>query len=230
MKVKAVLFDLGETLVRIWTPEIVFKRILDSLGVDRPVEEIREALARTDEQFNSPGYRSLYGKTPYQEYWGMWSSTVLKNLGIPGYERLAGEIVARWFEHADCEAYPDAEETLVKLRRMGLKTGLVSTGYEKDVYAILEKSGLQKELFDVIVGADTIGMVKPHPEAFNHALEKLRVKPEEALFIGDKTDDDYMGAEGAGITPILIRREAGGTSKASGLRTVTSLREIFQFI
>ncbi|MEM3957187.1 MAG: HAD family hydrolase [Thermoproteota archaeon] len=230
MKIKAVLFDLGETLVKIWVPEIVFKRVLDSLGIDRTIEEVREALARADEQFNSPSYRSLYGKIPYQEYWGLWDSTVLKHLGIPGYERLVGEISARWFEHADCEAYPDAEETLVKLRRMGLKIGLVSTGYEADIYAILRKAGLEKKLFDVIVGADTIGRVKPHPEAFKHALERLGVKPEEALFIGDRIDDDYRGAEGVGITPILIQRKTCETSKSSSLRTVTSLSEIFQFI
>ncbi len=98
----------------------------------------------------------------------------------------------------DCEAYPDAEETLVKLRRMGLKTGLVSTGYEADVYAILGKTGLRKELFDVIVRADTMGRAKPHPEDFRHALEKLGVEPEEALFIGDKVDDDYRGGRGSG--------------------------------
>ncbi len=230
MKVKTVLFDLGETLVKIWVPEIVFKRVLYSLGIDRPIEEIREALARTDEQFSSPSYRSLYGKIPYREYWSLWDSHVLKHLRIPGCEKLAGEVSARWFEHADCEAYPDAEETLVKLRKMGLKTGLVSTGYEADIYAILGKAGLQKDLFDVIVGADTIGRVKPHPEAFKYALERLGVKPEEALFIGDKIDDDYMGAEGVGITPILIQRKVGEASKSHSLRTVTSLREIFQFI
>ncbi|MEM2930513.1 MAG: HAD-IA family hydrolase [Thermoproteota archaeon] len=167
---------------------------------------------------------------PYKEYWGKWDSLVLKYLGIPEHEKLVGEIEARWFKHADCEAYPDAEETLVKLRRMGLKTGLVSTGYEADVYAILGKAGLRKELFDVIVGADTVRRVKPHPEAFRHALKRLGVKPEEALFIGDKTDDDYRGAEEAGITPILIQRKAGETSKGSGLRTIMSLGEIFQFI
>lgn len=92
------------------------------------------------------------------------------------------------------------------------------------------KAGLRKELFDVIVGADTVRRVKPHPEAFRHALKRLGVKPEEALFIGDKTDDDYRGAEESGITPILIQRKAGETSKGSGLRTIMSLGEIFQFI
>jgi putative hydrolase of the HAD superfamily len=113
---------------------------------------------------------------------------------------------------------------------MGLKTGLVSTGYETDVYAILRKAGLRKELFDVIVGADTTGRTKPHPEAFRHALEKLVVEPEEALFIGDKVDDDYRGAEEVGITPILIRRESGEARIDSGLRIVTSLAEVFQYV
>ena len=230
MRVKAVLFDLGETLVKTWIPEIVFKKVLYSLGVDRSVDEIREALARTDEQFDNLNYRSLYGKIPYKEYWGKWNSLVLKHLGIPDYEKLVGEIETQWFKHADCEAYPDAEETLVKLRRMSLKTGLVSTGYETDVYAILGKTGLRKELFDVIVGADTTGRANPHPEAFRHALEKLGVEPEEALFIGDKVDDDYRGAEEVGITPILIRRESGEAGIDSGLRIVTSLAEVFQYV
>ncbi|MGB9718045.1 MAG: hypothetical protein ACPL4E_06340 [Thermoproteota archaeon] len=66
-------FDLGETLVRTWIPETVFKRVLYSLGVDRSVEEIREALARTDEQFNNLNYRSLYGK-----------KTPIKSTGVSG--------------------------------------------------------------------------------------------------------------------------------------------------
>lgn len=230
LKVKAVLFDLGKTLVKPWTPEIAFKRVLCSLGIDRSVDEIRKALAKTDERFDLLNYRSLYGEVSYREYWDKWDSLVLRYLGIPEHERLVGEIEARWFKHVDCEIYSDVTETLLKLKEIGLKTGLISTGYEVDIHTILEKVGLARELFDVIIGADTIKKVKPHPEVFRYALKKLKVKPEEALFVGDQIDADYKGAEKIGITPILIERTKSEANMGSSLKIITSLKVIFQFI
>jgi HAD superfamily hydrolase (TIGR01549 family) len=111
-----------------------------------------------------------------------------------------------------------------------LKTGIISTGYEVDVYAVLEKVSLPREFFDVIVGADTVKKVKPHPEVFRFALRKLRVKPIEALFIGDQVDVDYKGAEEVGITPVLIQRTDTEVSEVTGLRVIKGLEGVLQFI
>lgn len=230
MKVKAVLFDLGKTLVKPWTPELVLKRILFSLGIDRPLDEIRGALVKADDQFGLLNYRSSYGKVPYREYWDKWDSLVLSYLGVPGHEWLLREIEARWFDHIDCEVYPEVRVTLSKLRESGLKTGLISTGYEVDIYNVLEKVNLPKEFFDIIIGADTIKKVKPHPEVFRYALRRLGVKPEEALFVGDQIDVDYRGAEEVGITSVLIQRTNSDLGEVSGLRVIKSLEEVFQFI
>ena len=41
--IKAVLFDLGNTLVnQLWIPETVYHRILTSFKINRSIEEIRE--------------------------------------------------------------------------------------------------------------------------------------------------------------------------------------------
>jgi len=40
--IKAVLFDLGNTLVKLWIPETVYYRILTSFKINRSIEEIRE--------------------------------------------------------------------------------------------------------------------------------------------------------------------------------------------
>jgi 2-haloalkanoic acid dehalogenase type II len=225
--IKAVLFDLGNTLVKTWVPELTYEKVLASLGIRRSVEEIRQALAKTEEEFKLHRYRLTYGKVSYKEYWDRWDSLVLKHLGVSENRRFVREIQIRWFDHADCALYPDVKQTLSKLKQKGLKIGLISTAYEEDIDAISKKAGLEIDLFDIVIGANTIKEEKPHPDVFKYALEKLNVKPEEALFIGDNIDADYKGAENVGIHAVLIQRTE---SKTSGLRTITSLKDTFKHI
>jgi len=231
LKVKAVLFDLGNTLVKTWgNPEAIYQKVLASLGIDRSVEELERAIVKTEEGFKESNYRSQYGKVTYTEYWERWDAQVLTYLGISGEEKLAKQVKARWYDHVDCVTYPDTVVTLNRLKQMGLQLGLISTGYEEDISAILEKAGLEKRLFDIVVGVNTIKKEKPHPDVFRHALSKLGVKPVEALFVGDHVDNDYRGARAVGIRALLIERESRSTDDVSGLERVRSLQEIFKFI
>lgn len=126
--------------------------------------------------------------------------------------------------------HPDVAETLLKLKKLELKLGLVSTGYEEDIHTIFEKINLQRELFDVIVGVNTIKKEKPHPEVFRYALAKLNVEPSQALFVGDNVDADYKGAEKAGLKAILIQRTKSENHSTKGFRVIKSLKEIFKYI
>jgi putative hydrolase of the HAD superfamily len=126
--------------------------------------------------------------------------------------------------------FPDVKPVLSKLRERGLKMGIISTGYEQDIDAITKKTGPQKELFEVIVGADTLKKTKPDPEVFKYALTKLKVKPQETLFVGDEIDADYQGAENAGIHALLIQRTENKTSQTSDLTTIASLEEVFKYL
>jgi FMN phosphatase YigB (HAD superfamily) len=44
LKIKAVLFDLRSTLVKTWTPEITYKSLLSSFGIDRSTKAVKEAI------------------------------------------------------------------------------------------------------------------------------------------------------------------------------------------
>lgn len=230
LKIKAVLFDLGNTLVKTWNTEVTYQNVLSSLGIDKSIEEMQEAIAKTEEEFKESNYRSRYGKVTYTEYWERWDAQVLTYLGISGSENLAKQIKAGWFDHANCVAYPDTIVTLNRLKQMGLKLGLISTAYEEDIDAILERSGLAKGLFDIVVGVNTIKKEKPHPEVFRHALSELNVEPSETLFVGDHIDNDYKGARAVGIHALLIERECRSPDNASDLERIRSLQEIFKFI
>jgi HAD superfamily hydrolase (TIGR01549 family) len=230
LKTKAVLFDLGNTLVRMWVPEFVYHGVLGSLGISRSIERIKQALARTEEEFRDRKYRLLYGKISYRKYWNEWDSTVLKHLQIIADRKLVTEIQTRWFDYADCKVYPDVKPILTELRTRGLKTGMISTAYEEDITAISKKAGLPKDLFSVIIGANTIKKEKPHPDVFKYALRKLNVEPEGALFVGDSVDADYRGAEKVRMRAILIQRTENVTCNTQGLITINELKEIFNYI
>jgi HAD superfamily hydrolase (TIGR01509 family) len=175
-------------------------------------------------------YRSRYGKVTHTEYWERWDAQVLTHLGIFGEENLAKQVKARWYDHANCVSYPDTIATLNRLKQMGLKLGLISTAYEEDIDAILEKAGIAKELFEIVVGVNTIKKEKPHPDVFRHALSKLNVEPDETLFVGDHIAIDYRGARAVGIHALLIEREHRSTEDASDLERIRSLQEIFKLI
>jgi putative hydrolase of the HAD superfamily len=74
---------------------------------------------------------------------------------------------------------------------------------------------------------DTTGKRKPSPEAFLYALEKLNVKPEEAIFVGDDLERDYQGAQRIGMRAIMINRKG---KPIADVKSITSLRQILDFL
>jgi len=218
---KAVLFDLGGTLVRTDPISEIFLRILRRHKVHVSLEwreEIFPEVVELDlESF----------KLPYIEFWRAYNLRILEKLGVQGdLERLADRLTEEWWDNAELEVYPEVEDTLRRLRQMGLKIGIVSNGFQIDIHEILSRTGLEG-MFDVTVGVDDVKKPKPHPEIFIYALKKLEIKPHEALFVGDNPETDYKGAEAAGLRPLLIDRE----NKIQGrYRKIRNLREVINHV
>jgi len=151
----------------------------------------------------------------------------LRKMGVSrNIEELADTISDEWWMNAGLELFPEVKDTLLTLRRRGLKLGMVTNGFRKDIEDIFQRVSLSDK-FDVTVGVDDVGARKPDRKIFMHALEKLAIDPQEALFVGDNTELDYRGAEDSGLKPILIDR----SNKISGEYTkIRSLKEVIQFI
>lgn len=225
MVIKAVLFDMGNTLVKydVEIFEEVYHRILTSMGISRSIEDIKRAFLKTEKEAKDLGLLSSLGKIRCEEFWYQWDSIVLKHLSIAKNEELAKIVQSKWFDFMDSTLYPEVREVLSELRRRRLKVGLISTAYEEEIHIILRKTGLEKTAFDIIVGVDTIKKAKPNPDVFKHAIRKLNVEPEETMFVGDNIEADYKGAENAGMHPLLINRTE---EEQKDLRTIKSLTEI----
>lgn len=200
------------------------------MGILKPMNKMKVAFSKTKEKFRVLHQKYLFGKIPSDKYWYRWNSTVLEYLKVPQNKELAIKIQDKWFDNLEWEAYPKAERTISRLKGIGLKTGLITTAYEKEISLVLGKTNLQRSDFDIIVGADTIKEVKPHPEAFRYGLRKLKVRPNEALYIGDRVDQDYKAAEKVGIQSILVQRPTNKEKNFQGFRTIKNLEEIFSYI
>lgn len=223
MKIRAVIFDLGGTLIK--TPPIpeVMKKILETLGIERSIEEIEQARRAAEKNVD-------IAKLPVlaDEFWVRWNAQILEHLGICDNAMfLAVKITKLWWRYADVELYPDAEKTLNLLKQNGLKIGLITNGLESDVRDILPKVALTG-FFDVEIASNTIGKMKPSKEVFLHALEKLKVLPHEALFVGDMIELDFKGARESGLKALLIDRK--NNVKEEGVEKIGSLTDILERI
>jgi len=220
---KAVLFDLGGTLIRTAPVPDILKRILEAYGVKRPLIEIESAQVETEKQLTPPDYA-----LPSDRFWIKWNSSILRRLRVQeDLEHLSRAIAQRWWDFADLELYSDVMETLDYLRRHGFKTGLVTNGFKSDIDEILPRVGLSG-YFDVTVGVDAIGKPKPNKEIFLFALNKLNVNPHETVFVGDTLEIDYVGARKAGLTAFLIDREDKVKSSVRKMRELTDIKRYLQ--
>lgn len=81
-----------------------------------------------------------------------------------------------------------AFETLKALRKTGLKLALFTVNSQKSTNYILEALQL-RGFFDAVVTRESVPMVKPNPIHLETTLKALKVKPEEALIVGDSVWD-----------------------------------------
>ena len=136
------------------------------------------------------------------------SAVMLDSFARQGVELTDDDI--RLFLHAAQDAWSSyyrlaasTHALLEALRSRGLKLGLVSNTASPPwlIQPVLEQQGLVERL-DAIVLSSEVGKRKPHPAIFERALEELGVRPEEALFVGDRVEADVFGAARVGMTTV----------------------------
>jgi putative hydrolase of the HAD superfamily len=98
--------------------------------------------------------------------------------------------------------YDGIVPALQRLRERGLRLALVSNS-EGTVEALIERLALSR-YFDAVVDSWHVGVTKPDPAIFLHALERLGVGAGEAVMVGDSMKADVGGAIAAGIRAVLI--------------------------
>ncbi len=100
----------------------------------------------------------------------------------------------------------DAVATLRRLRRMGLRTALLSncSADVPDLWPSSPYAGLIDEpLFSCVEG-----LVKPDSDFYRRACERLGVGPAACIYVGDGGNHELTGAARVGMRAVLIRTPA----------------------
>ena len=100
-----------------------------------------------------------------------------------------------------------AEHALQAAREGGRKTALLTNGRAEVQRPKVFAFGLHTQV-DFVGITGELGAWKPEPKAFTLVLERLGVKPEHALMVGDNEDFDITPAKALGMQTVWISSEA----------------------
>jgi putative hydrolase of the HAD superfamily len=130
------------------------------------------------------------------------TAITLKNLNAYSEENV--QLVVRKRKEALGDTFfaipKESIELLKKIREKGLLTGLISNSFSDERDLILGSP--LYSLFDVTMISYETGLYKPDPAVFKAMIEKLGVKPEECLYVGDGGSRELYGARDAGMNAV----------------------------
>jgi len=220
--IKGVIFDLDNTLVD-------FTRFKE-LSVKSAIESMIDAGLKIDPELAYEKIFKIYEEKGW-EYQKVFDDFLLDVLGYIDYKILASGIVAyRRAKEGSLVLYPKVTKTLLDLIKEGIKLAVVSDAPALQVWTRLVQMNLH-HIFDVVITFDDTGKRKPDPEPFLKALEKLNLKPEEVIMIGDWAERDIVGAKSVGIRTVFAKYgNTFGTINSGADWEIESIDEIIKII
>lgn len=207
---KAVLFDLGHTLIDYYCdwkgPE--------EKGVDLIFQIARECSPHIDHQeFTSylNGRLREARELKYTKYVEVPLTEVIGDC-LDRYGCLDEDSLQRGLEAfygvllEDRTLVEGAVELLGRIKERGLAIGLISDvawGLPSEFpMRDIRHYGLD-EFFDDYVFSTDVGLRKPHPKIFKIALSNLGVEASDAMYVGNSIAQDVRGAKGVGMISVL---------------------------
>jgi len=189
MALKAVVFDVGETLVdetRHWG------EWADWLGIPRFTlfAVIGGVIAREED------HRRAF------------------DLVAPGVDldaELTGRAARGEWTFAGADLYPDAAPCLADLRAAGFCVGIAANQPEGAVES-LARLGVHADFVGSSAGW---AAAKPSPLFFRRVAAEAGCEPSQIAYVGDRVDNDVVPAATAGMVPVFVRRGPWGILQAA---------------
>lgn len=209
--IKAVFFDWFNTLAHYHPPrEALEQQALSELGFSVSLQTVSQGLYLSDKEYYEENARlPVRQRSPEEQarMYGNIQRTILVTAGIEAKPELVTQMMTRMrqlYSRMKFILYDDVMPTLQTLKKKQLTIGLLSN-LQREIDSMCRELGIA-DYIDFSVTSGQVGSDKPKPPIFLKALEMARVKPAEALHIGDQYQNDVLGARGVGITAILVDR------------------------
>ncbi len=177
---KAILFDLDGTLI---DSDIDFRkmkrrsiRLLETSGVKQGL--LSEDMLNYDIEKHATEYprkKGVSGKEIQKTFQKVYE--IMNEIELEAIETV--------------KLLDGVVETLEKLKRLGLKLGIVTKGYRECIDRILRRFELGR-LIDAVAARDDVLKPKPDPQHPRYIMKILGVKPSETILVGDHPLDIFV--------------------------------------
>ncbi len=215
--IRAVVFDMGGTLLRFVRPGTGSWRELEAPGMrgvyqylieqGHPIGVDEDAFVETLFTRLAEGWTQSTGGNANLRAID-WLSHGMEHHAITLSEPDLHAAIERYAQPVSDGAYaaPGAVELLAALAGQGIRRGLISNTiwpgqmHQRD----MQRVGIWP-LVEYGIFSGDFGAWKPQPAVFTHVLEQLGVPPHEAVFVGDNPHEDVRGAQAVGMRAVLVR-------------------------
>lgn len=185
--IKAVIFDMYETLITLFESPLYFgPQMASDAGIGE--EQFLEIWSASE-------LDRTIGKITFEEV----VEKILRTYGCYSEMKME-QIVSRRvrskeeaFEHMHGDIIP----MLRALKDRGILIGLISNCFSEEA-KIIKKSALYP-YFDAVCLSFDEGLQKPDPAIFKRCLQKLDVQAGDCLYVGDGGSDELAAAETVGM-------------------------------
>ena len=220
--IKAVIFDLDNTLVDFMAMKrqavgAAIHAMIDA-GLNLTPEEVK---ARIDTIYKERGI----------EFQNVFDQLLYDVFNKVNYKILSAGIIAyRRAREAALVPYPHVYMTLMELLKRGLLLAVVSDAPAREAWLRLCYLNFH-HIFHGVVTFDDTGERKPNPGPFRKALELLKMKPQEALMVGDWAERDMVGAANIGMKTVFARYgDTFGTVETHADFEISDIKELLQIV
>lgn len=208
MQIKHVFFDLDRTL---WDFETNAYKTLSELYKEHALKKkgISDVDVFIDNyKIHNERLWQLYrdGKVEKDVLRSSRFKLTLQDFGIDD-DRIAIDLGDQYIQKCPLKThlFPFTYEVLDYLKEK-YHLHIITNGFEEVQYVKLEQSKLL-HYFDQIVTSEQVGVKKPNPEIFRHALVKAFCKHDESIMIGDDLPVDILGAKAIGMHQVYFNPE-----------------------
>ncbi|MQY69306.1 MAG: HAD-IA family hydrolase [Firmicutes bacterium] len=129
----------------------------------------------------------------------------------------------------EAEVVPGACHTLKRLKKKGIKIGIVTRNCKEAVEIGLGKNDFA---YDLLLTRDDIRPVKPEPHSLEKALKVLTSKPEETIMIGDHPIDIRAGKK-VGVKTVAVLSGKKAEEDFKGFKPdliIPSVKELLKYL
>ena len=220
--IKAIIFDLDNTLLD-------FVK-MKQFSVKAAITAMNEAGLGVDEKKAYEDIFDLYMERGWENQ-QVFDDYLNQTVGEVSNKILAAGIVSyRRAREATLVVYPNVNKTLIQLIKMGINLAVVSDAPSREAWMRLYYLNLH-HVFDPVLTFDDTGVRKPSPKPFQMALDYLKIKPNEAIMIGDWPERDVVGAREIGMKTIFARYgDTFGTVDSGADWDVNNVYEVVNII